>query len=177
MRRYGLTIPGGLFDANGRQRVKCLLWDQKTNFFLKQCLERLGSLGMQSYQGVQGRDIEKPTSRKSRNMNKGETFETLKNQRIASESGVNTEKRDFRDIRDVFSEKKEKIELEDFGGGCSDTDENINESIWDQKRRCSNYDKRSWPGTSPQERLKLQKPSSCFRKQRTQSLAFQDGVR
>lgn len=125
LRHCKLTIPGGLFDANGKQRAKCLLWDKKTNSFIETCLERLGSLQSESYQGLQERDIEKPTSRMSRNMDKSETSETLKNRRLASETGDSTGKRDFRDVRDEFSKEIKNNGFEDLGAGCSDCDEDI----------------------------------------------------
>ena len=64
----------------------------------------------------------------SRNMDKSETSETLKNQRLASETVDTTGKRDFRDIRDEFSKENKKPddqEFEDLGAGCSDVDEDI----------------------------------------------------
>ena len=44
LRSLGLTIPYGHHDANGRQRVSCLLWDTKTESLIKTRLECLGSL-------------------------------------------------------------------------------------------------------------------------------------
>lgn len=36
LRKCGLTIPDGHFRANKKAKVKCLLWDKKTDSFLKQ---------------------------------------------------------------------------------------------------------------------------------------------
>jgi phage/plasmid primase-like uncharacterized protein len=125
LRKCGLTIPGGLFDSNGKQRVKCLQWNEKINSFIETCLERLGRLETEKCQGFQERDVEKPTSRTSRNMDKSETSETLKNRRLASESVDVIDQRDFRDIGDEFSKEIKKNEFEDLGAGCSDVDEDM----------------------------------------------------
>ena len=112
LRSVGLTITDSLHDANGKSRARCLLWDEKTNSFLESSLERLGSLKSIVQQEFAGRDIENTTSRKSRlnpdDNGRGETSETLKNQRLGSESLAGTHSGDFRDFRDVIPDK-EKI--------------------------------------------------------------------
>jgi len=39
LRSYGLTIPEGLHDANGSRRCKCLVWDEKTEEFLRRAAQ------------------------------------------------------------------------------------------------------------------------------------------
>ena len=112
LRSIGLTITDSLHDANKRSRARCLLWDEKVDSFLKSSLERLGSLKSITQQEFAERDIENTTSRKSRlnpdDNGRGETSETLKNQRLGSESLTGTHSGDFRDFRDVIPDK-EKI--------------------------------------------------------------------
>ena len=105
LRSVGLTISNSLHDANGISRARCLLWDEKINSFLDTRLERLGSLETVIHQESAGRDVENATSRKSRlspkDNGRGETFETLKNQRLGLESLAVTHPVDVRDVRDV----------------------------------------------------------------------------
>ena len=112
LRSVGLTISNSLHDANRKLRARCLLWDEKTNSFMKASLERLGSLETVIQQEFAERDVENATSRKSRlhpeDSRRGETSETLKNQCLGSESLTETHLGDFRDFRDVVSDKEKK---------------------------------------------------------------------
>lgn len=118
LRSVGLTISNALHDANNRPRCKCLLWDEKVNSFLKTRLERLGSLETFVQKEFADRDIENATSRMSRlnpdGNGRGETSETLKNQRLGSESLTGAHSGDFRDVRDVIPDK-EKISTSTAG--------------------------------------------------------------
>ena len=40
LRAINLTISPGKHDANGHRAVKCLVWDKKTEIFIKQCLQQ-----------------------------------------------------------------------------------------------------------------------------------------
>jgi len=84
IRQCGLTIHRGKKDANGKRRVKCMKWDEKTESLIESCLQSLQSLQTQENPEVTDGDIEKQTSPKSpskgdegQNM---ETMETSKNQ-------------------------------------------------------------------------------------------------
>ena len=130
IRHCKLTIPGGTFNANGKESVKCLQWDEKTNSFLETCLQSLQSLQSESYQGLQGGDIKKRdvsnVSRQNTYDSQVETLETLKNQCLQAKTRASTTKRDIGDIGDEFSKKNKKPddqEFEDFGAFCSDRDE------------------------------------------------------
>jgi len=110
LRSVGLSVSNTLHDANGRSRARCLLWDEKTNSFLQTSLERLGILKSVVQERVAERDVENATSRTSRLNPDGnggsETSETLKNQRLGSESLTGTHSGDFRDVRDVIRDKE-----------------------------------------------------------------------
>lgn len=130
LRHCKLTIPGGTFNANKKESIKCLQWDEKTNSFIEVCLQSLQSLQNESYQGLQGGDIEKnkvsKVSREDTHNSQVETLETLKKQCLQAETGVNTSNGDFGDIGDEFSKENKKTndqEFEDLGAGCSDRDE------------------------------------------------------
>jgi hypothetical protein len=132
LRKCGLTIPGGTFNANRKESVKCLQWDKYTNSFIETCLQCLQSLQTKDQQGVRAGDIKKSMSPKSPGENtyhsQVETLETLKKQCLQAETGVNTSNGDFRDIGDEFSKENKKPdgqETEDFGASCSDRNEDI----------------------------------------------------
>lgn len=113
LRSAGLTISNSLHDANGKSRARCLLWDEKTNSFLKASLERLERLEIVIQQEFAERDVENATSRTSRlnpdDNGRGETSETLKKERLGSKSPTGSTLGDFRDVRDVVSGKENEI--------------------------------------------------------------------
>jgi hypothetical protein len=41
IRRVGMDISASLEDANGRRRVHCLIWNEKIDTLIKQCLQSL----------------------------------------------------------------------------------------------------------------------------------------
>ena len=137
IRHCKLTILGGTFNANGKESVKCLQWDEKANSFIKICLQSLQSLQSEPYQGLQGGDIEKRdvsnVSRQNAYDSQVETLETLKNQCLQAKPRASTTKRDIGDIGDEFSEKNFiplempdlPEEFEDTGAFCSDCDEDV----------------------------------------------------
>ncbi len=110
IRSCGLNIADSLHDANGRSRVRCLLWDEKINLFLEISLGSLGSLESVIRQEFAGRDIENAKSRKSRSNGEAntdsETSETCKNQSLGLQTSMNKGPRDIRDIRDIVSSKE-----------------------------------------------------------------------
>lgn len=113
LRACGLTVSEGLHDANGKRRARCLVWDQKTEAFIKSLCERslgsLQSLENEEWSGFAGRDFEKTKSPKSRSKTASdmdtETCETLRDLKSRPESLMDTRERDFRDFRDMFSEE------------------------------------------------------------------------
>jgi hypothetical protein len=132
LRHCKLTIPGGTFNANRKESVKCLQWDAKTDSFIETCLQCLQSLQTKDQQGLKGGDIEKNKVSKVSGgdtcNNQVETLETLKKRRLQGETGVNTSNGDIGDIGDEFSKENKKPdeqEFEDLGAGCSDVDEDI----------------------------------------------------
>ena len=128
IRRCRLTIPGGLFNANGKRAVRCLQWDRKTKFFIKTCLQHLQSLQNESYQGLRGADVKKMKSAKSADNGEMQTSQTLKMQCLQAETSASTSKSDFADVADEFFEKiknEDDQEFEDLGAGCSDRDEGV----------------------------------------------------
>jgi hypothetical protein len=112
LRDCGLTIARSKHDANGKRRVKCLQWDEKTESLTETCLQSLQSLQTQEKQGVTDGDIENPTSPTSpskgddgQNM---ETMETLKTQRLHGETIEIIEDGDNGDNGDNISKVNEK---------------------------------------------------------------------
>lgn len=65
LRGVGLSASDGSHDANGRRAVRCLIWDKKTEAFIKQRLRSLQSLQTQADSGFTDADIGKETSAKS----------------------------------------------------------------------------------------------------------------
>ena len=114
LRDCGLTIARSKHDANGKRRVKCLQWDEKTNNLIESCLQSLQSLQTKENQGVTDGDIEKPKSPKS--PSKGddgqgmETLETLKKQSLHGETIEIIDNGDNGDIGDNISKVNEKTD-------------------------------------------------------------------
>ena len=65
LRRCGLTITAGRYRANGRSGVHCLVWDQKTDEFLKNMSTSPSSPQTGADKGSEVMDIEKGKSIKS----------------------------------------------------------------------------------------------------------------
>ncbi len=103
IRSCGLTISNGLHDANGRKRVRCLVWDARTDSFAKQSLGSLGSLETECPCGFLVRDFapHEVSEVSHAPTETCETCETSENQSLAPGSPVNTGLRDNRDNRDL----------------------------------------------------------------------------
>jgi hypothetical protein len=112
LRDCGLTIHPGKKDANGKRRVKCMKWDEKTESLIETCLQSLQSLQTIENQGVTNGDIEKAKSPKS--PSKGddgqdmETMETLKKQSLHRKAIEIIEDGDNGDIGDIIPKVNEK---------------------------------------------------------------------
>ncbi len=106
VRSLGIKISDGLHDANGKARVRCILWDEKLLSFIGKRLERLVSLESFMQQRSTERDVALPMSRTSRSLSNTEQFcetcETLENQCLGSQTAMSNELRDMRDVRDDF---------------------------------------------------------------------------
>lgn len=119
LRAQGFPISNGLHDANGKKRVRCLLWGSEIENHVKESLAYLGSLETNVTCGLAERDFGNVKSRKSRDgnnaVNECETSETLENQSLGHEVSVNNEERDKRDFRDIETYTDENgIEWETF---------------------------------------------------------------
>ncbi|MGV8074348.1 MAG: DUF3987 domain-containing protein [Syntrophobacteraceae bacterium] len=117
LRECGLAIANGKYNANGRMKSKCLLWDSKTNLFIEQSLNCLHSLQNKESCGFDAGDIEKTMSPNVSLNDDGsenrETMETLKNQCLPLQPGSTQGRVDNRDKGDIVSNKKIKC------GDCS----------------------------------------------------------
>lgn len=107
LRSSGLNIPGGTYAANGKLSVKCLLWDNAVEDFLKRCLQCLQS---SEYQRVQYEDNKVEMSLKSGGEADpviiSQTSQTLLEQSLQEETPANRSSADIADIADVASAKK-----------------------------------------------------------------------
>ena len=63
LRKCGLTIPAGHFRANKKIKVKCLLWDKKTDSFLKQVHKVLFVHNSINHAGSEARTLKKQSPR------------------------------------------------------------------------------------------------------------------
>jgi hypothetical protein len=104
VRSLGLTVSEGKHAANGRSGSRCIVWDEKTDSFIKSRLERLERLKSLSEQESTDRDIKDPTSRMSRSdesdRDVAEMIETSENRYLAPQSVMESGLVDFQDIRD-----------------------------------------------------------------------------
>lgn len=118
LRRCGLTITGGVHDANKRRAVKCLIWDKKTESFIETSLQSLQSLHKQEYSGFSDADIEKLKSAKSACdgdiQDSLQTLQTLKNQSLQAETFINSGFADNADITDIIPNAEGKEEAPEF---------------------------------------------------------------
>ncbi len=116
IRNLGLTIPAGTFRNKGKSTSKCLLWDKKTETFLKQ--------SHQCHQGHQAQqtcifvndDIEKPMSSMSSKKCKIENPDDIDDiektkSSLASLSPARDD--DIDDFDDIISKEKNKNDLPD----------------------------------------------------------------
>jgi len=114
LRRCGLTITGGVHDANGRRAVKCLVWDQKTESLIETSLQHLQSLHTSVNSAFQDADIENLKSAKSAWDGQAgdglQTLQTLKNECLQAETGVNKGFADNADITDIVSNADENFD-------------------------------------------------------------------
>jgi len=62
LRSLGLTMSAGKHDANGRRAVSCLLWDEKTENFIKERLHSLQCLQSEPERGFVDTDVQLETS-------------------------------------------------------------------------------------------------------------------
>ena len=108
IRSCGLTVSHNKHNANGKRAVRCMEWDQKTDFFIKQCLQclqRLQCLPGLEQKGFQCADIEIPMSAMSakdeKKVQKVQTLQTYENQCLQVETPANKGPADIADIADV----------------------------------------------------------------------------
>lgn len=113
LRRCGLTITGGVHDANKRRAAKCVVWDKKTESFIETSLQSLQSLHTQEYSGFWDADIEKMKSAMSASNGEDrenlQTLQTLKNQCLQTETGIDSGFADIADIADIISDYNEVV--------------------------------------------------------------------
>lgn len=118
LRKCGLSITGGRYQANGRVGVYCLIWDQKTNSFIESCSISPRSPQMREYSGSPELDNSKQKSKKSidRSDGGGEdwTTWTTNGQSPEPESLDNSGFMDNLDNLDNFSNAEEKEEAPEF---------------------------------------------------------------
>jgi len=116
LRRCGLTITGGVHNANGKRAVKCLQWDKKTNSFIESCLSYLTSLHRQEYSGLTGADNYKQKSDLSApgsdSQGSLQTSQTLKKSYLQDETCAISGFADNADKSDNFSKENKKPELD-----------------------------------------------------------------
>ena len=89
LRRCGLTIAKGKHNVNGKESIKCLQWDEKTNSLIERSLQSLQSLQNEENQTVIDGDILCAKSAKSPTKEDGnggmETSETNQNRSLRAE--------------------------------------------------------------------------------------------
>ena len=121
LRKCGLTIPAGHFRANKKIKVKCLLWDKKTDSFLKQVHKVLFVHNSTNHAGLEARTLKNQSPQSPQNTNgdiKTVDKEDIKKSmsslaRLRTSSDVDKE-----DIEDIVSKENKKTELEaDFEEG------------------------------------------------------------
>jgi hypothetical protein len=98
VRRCGLTIKGGLYDANGRRRVSCMVWDGNTEKFLRNMSPKSPSLQSEENQIDRYGDIENAMSPSLHTSEKIGDMETYKNTSLHMQ---HTENKDFGDVGDL----------------------------------------------------------------------------
>jgi len=118
LRRGGLTITGGVHDANGRRGVKCLVWDKKTETLIETSLQSLQGLQRAEYSGFPGADIENPMSAKSAPdrviQDPTQTLQTSKNQSLHAETSIISGVADITDIADIIPDIEKKEEAPEY---------------------------------------------------------------
>jgi len=114
LRSNGLNISAGTHDANGKRAVKCLLWNDAVDRFLKQCLQNLQSLHPSEYQGVQSEDngvqMSSKSGREDDSVSISQTSKNLPEQSLQAESLANRTSADIADFPDSASAKKSEWE-------------------------------------------------------------------
>jgi len=111
LRGVRLTTTPELHDANGRRRVNCLEWNQKTEKFIDQSLHSLQPLQTLEWQGSDDGDIENPTSPSSPSLTEPvasmERLERLQNQPLRPETCTNSHNGDVGEVGEVGDEDAE----------------------------------------------------------------------
>jgi hypothetical protein len=106
LRTAGMNTTPGKHDANGRRAVYCLEWNQKTENFIKRCLEHLQRLQTQEWQGFKDADIENPMSASSSSSTdpdeSAQTLKTPENPGLHPETYTSSGPTDNADIADMM---------------------------------------------------------------------------
>lgn len=110
LRSCGLTLATGKHDANGKRRVHCLTWDDKTESFIDQSLQNLQQLQRLELHGQQGEHDSEECA--PGNASKGvamETLETSETECLHPESVGITGAGDIGDIGDIAETTFEEV--------------------------------------------------------------------
>ena len=118
LRGCGLSMALGNNDANGRRRVRCLRWDEKTETFIRNMSPSLQSLQSEENHIVTNGDIEKRKSPKSPKTDGDtqsmETLETLKNVSLQSKPIEIMDNGDMETLETLVSSKNENSDEFDW---------------------------------------------------------------
>lgn len=114
LRKSNMTIPEGHFRANKRIKVKCLLWDKKTDSFLKQVHKVLFVHNTINHAGLEARTLKNQSPQSPQNITEGKKTEDIEDIEKPKSSPVSfraTNDVDNEDIEDIVSKENKKTEL------------------------------------------------------------------
>ncbi|MDL2124577.1 MAG: DUF3987 domain-containing protein [Deltaproteobacteria bacterium] len=114
LRKSNMTIPEGHFRANKRIKVKCLLWDKKTDSFLKQVHKVLFVRNTINHAGLEARTLKNQSPQSPQNITEGKKTEDIEDIEKPKSSPVSfraTNDVDNEDIEDIVSKENKKTEL------------------------------------------------------------------
>lgn len=115
LRKCSLTLPPGHFRANKKAMVKCLLWNKKTDSFLKQCLQSLQVYNTVNHAVLEVKTLETQSLQSLQNASRNAKpvdFVDIEKTKSTHASLRASSDVDIVDIVDFVSKENEKTELE-----------------------------------------------------------------